>query len=189
MIIVPFFVGGPRSLDSIPVWQIADDPPVITTTANVYELLDYAHESREIRHAYIRRAGVIHHRNIDDRFICWVSESTDYQEAMDVIIGQMSRDLDNRAHFDGDLFRGLGGRSAEPEISTSPRYAGDYMPGGYVDLDPTPARLDYLASLGHARPRRARRLSETYAPGPEPGCDAARWTPDLLKEDDHVRDV
>ncbi len=52
-----------------------------------------------------------------------------------------------------------------------------WNPGGLVDR-----AMNQYREINHY-------LADTQQPGPEPGKDAARWTPALLKEDDHDGNV
>lgn len=205
MIKVPFLVGGPRSLDNIPPHLLDADRPAIITA--VPGSLDYHNLDGPVEYAvYLRHSGWVRRPDFgrDDRFVAWIFEDMPMDRALDLIVSQMDNPDDlpvfgritpPRLDWPEDQHRIIvpvviddGPRRDPARVIPEPgdvEYAGEtisedhwsYNPGGLIGH-----AMSQYDEINHY-------LASTQPPGPEPGKDAARWTPDLLKEDDHDGNV
>lgn len=179
MIKVPFFVGGPRSLERIPPNALEADRPAIYMTR--YGRLDHVHDQSPVEYAvYLRNSGWLRRMNSDDddRFVAWIYEYTPIGNALDLIAAQYVACRNENDHsFDTWI----------PEPGLHPLMVLDgqtvnedhwsYQPGGMVNGEMISHAMRQYQEIDHY-------LASPQPPGDEPGHDAAHWSPDLLKEDD-----
>lgn len=201
MIKVPFLVGGPRSLDNIPPGLLDAERPAIITA--VPGSLSYHNLDGPVEYAvYLRHSGWLRRPDMftDDRFVAWIFEDMPMDRALDLIASQYNDRRDQGEHlvaiqvtpaaldWPDDQHRMAVPVRDPARVIPEPgdvEYAGEtisedhwtYNPGGLLGH-----AMSQYDEINHY-------LASTQPPGPEPGHDAARWTPDLLKEDDHDGNV